>query len=61
VFKDGKLPFNVSGGLKAKGHAVYAAGMSQHVIAAIQLATPRKYLARRPATKQASHRKFAHR
>ena len=35
--KDGKLPVNVSGGLKAKGHPVGATGVSQHVIAAIQL------------------------
>ncbi|MEJ1194217.1 acetyl-CoA acetyltransferase [Pseudarthrobacter sp. CCNWLW207] len=38
VFKDGKLPVNVSGGLKAKGHPVGATGVSQHVIAAMQLA-----------------------
>lgn len=37
VFKDGKLPVNVSGGLKAKGHPVGATGVSQHVIAAMQL------------------------
>jgi acetyl-CoA C-acetyltransferase len=37
VFKDGKLPINVSGGLKAKGHPVGATGVSQHVIAALQL------------------------
>ena len=37
VFKDGKLPINVSGGLKAKGHPVGATGVSQHVIAAMQL------------------------
>ncbi|AUZ33458.1 acetyl-CoA acetyltransferase [Arthrobacter sp. PGP41] len=38
VYKDGKLPVNVSGGLKAKGHPVGATGVSQHVIAAMQLA-----------------------
>ena len=37
VFKDGKLPVNVSGGLKAKGHPVGATGVSQHVITAMQL------------------------
>lgn len=37
VFKDGKFPVNVSGGLKAKGHPVGATGVSQHVIAAMQL------------------------
>ena len=37
VFKDGKLPVNVSGGLKAKGHPVGATGVSQHVLAAMQL------------------------
>ncbi|MDR6506082.1 acetyl-CoA acetyltransferase [Arthrobacter oryzae] len=37
VFKEGKLPVNVSGGLKAKGHPVGATGVSQHVIAAMQL------------------------
>ena len=37
VFKDGMLPINVSGGLKAKGHPVGATGVSQHVIAAMQL------------------------
>ncbi|MBT8160605.1 MULTISPECIES: acetyl-CoA acetyltransferase [Arthrobacter] len=37
VYKDGRLPVNVSGGLKAKGHPVGATGVSQHVIAAMQL------------------------
>ncbi|MDQ0030612.1 acetyl-CoA acetyltransferase [Arthrobacter bambusae] len=37
VYKDGKLPINVSGGLKAKGHPVGATGVSQHVIASMQL------------------------
>ncbi|MBV8768998.1 MAG: acetyl-CoA acetyltransferase [Hyphomicrobiales bacterium] len=36
--KDGKLPVNVSGGLKAKGHPVGATGVSMHVITAMQLA-----------------------
>lgn len=38
VFPDGKRPVNVSGGLKSKGHPVGATGVSQHVIAAQQLA-----------------------
>lgn len=37
VFRDGRLPINVSGGLKAKGHPVGATGVSQHVITAMQL------------------------
>lgn len=37
VYKDGKLPVNISGGLKAKGHPVGATGVSQHVLAAMQL------------------------
>ncbi len=35
--KDGKLPINPSGGLKAKGHPVGATGVSMHVLAAMQL------------------------
>lgn len=35
---DGKLPVNVSGGLKAKGHPIGATGVSMHVITAMQLA-----------------------
>ena len=35
--KDGKLPVNVSGGLKAKGHPVGATGVSMHAISAMQL------------------------
>ncbi len=38
VEKDGRLPVNPSGGLKAKGHPVGATGVSQHVMAAMQLA-----------------------
>ena len=34
---DGKLPINPSGGLKSKGHPVGATGVSQHVMAAMQL------------------------
>ena len=37
VYKDGKLPINPSGGLKAKGHPVGATGLSQHVMACMQL------------------------
>jgi acetyl-CoA C-acetyltransferase len=35
--RNGKLPVNMSGGLKAKGHPVGATGVSMHVIAAKQL------------------------
>ena len=35
--KDGKLPVNPSGGLKAKGHPIGATGVSMHVLAAKQL------------------------
>lgn len=35
--KDGRLPVNVSGGLKAKGHPIGATGVSMHVLSAIQL------------------------
>ncbi|WP_037144095.1 acetyl-CoA acetyltransferase [Rhodococcoides fascians] len=35
--RDGKLPTNVSGGLKSKGHPIGATGVSQHVLAAMQL------------------------
>ena len=37
VHRDGKLPVNPSGGLKAKGHPVGATGVSQLVVAAMQL------------------------
>jgi acetyl-CoA C-acetyltransferase len=37
VYKDGKLPVNASGGLKAKGHPVGATGVSMHVMSARQL------------------------
>ena len=33
----GRLPVNVSGGLKAKGHPIGATGVSMHAIAAMQL------------------------
>lgn len=34
---DGRLPVNVSGGLKAKGHPIGATGVSMHVLTAMQL------------------------
>ncbi|MEM0906004.1 MAG: acetyl-CoA acetyltransferase [Pseudomonadota bacterium] len=34
---DGKLPVNVSGGLKSKGHPIGATGVSMHAITAMQL------------------------
>jgi acetyl-CoA C-acetyltransferase len=37
VQRGGRLPVNLSGGLKAKGHPVGATGVSQHVLAAMQL------------------------
>ncbi|WP_430297908.1 acetyl-CoA acetyltransferase [Sinomonas sp. B1-1] len=37
VYRGGRLPVNLSGGLKAKGHPVGATGVSQHVVAAMQL------------------------
>jgi acetyl-CoA C-acetyltransferase len=35
--RTGRLPINLSGGLKAKGHPIGATGVSQHVLAAMQL------------------------
>jgi acetyl-CoA C-acetyltransferase len=35
--RDGRLPVNPSGGLKAKGHPIGATGVSMHVLAAMQL------------------------
>jgi acetyl-CoA C-acetyltransferase len=37
VAKDGKLPVNPSGGLKAKGHPIGATGVSMHALASMQL------------------------
>jgi acetyl-CoA C-acetyltransferase len=37
VNKDGSLPINPSGGLKAKGHPIGATGVSMHALAAMQL------------------------
>jgi acetyl-CoA C-acetyltransferase len=36
--KEGRLPVNVSGGLKSKGHPIGATGVSMHAITAMQLA-----------------------
>jgi acetyl-CoA C-acetyltransferase len=35
--KDGRLPVNPSGGLKAKGHPIGATGVSMHALAMMQL------------------------
>ncbi|KMO33857.1 acetyl-CoA acetyltransferase [Methylobacterium aquaticum] len=35
--KEGKLPVNASGGLKAKGHPIGATGVSMHALSAMQL------------------------
>ncbi|HEY2131422.1 MAG TPA: acetyl-CoA acetyltransferase [Acetobacteraceae bacterium] len=35
--RDGRLPVNRSGGLKAKGHPIGATGVSMHVLSAMQL------------------------
>ena len=40
--KDGKLPVNPSGGLKAKGHPIGATGVSMHALTAMQLAGRRR-------------------
>ena len=37
VLRDGRLPVNLSGGLKSKGHPIGATGVSMHVMAAMQL------------------------
>jgi acetyl-CoA C-acetyltransferase len=37
TMKEGRLPVNPSGGLKAKGHPIGATGVSMHVLAAMQL------------------------
>jgi acetyl-CoA C-acetyltransferase len=37
VYPGGRLPVNVSGGLKAKGHPIGATGVSMHALAAMQL------------------------
>lgn len=35
--KDGRLPVNPSGGLKAKGHPIGATGVSMHIMASLQV------------------------
>ena len=35
--RDGRLPVNLSGGLKARGHPLGATGVSQHIMATMQL------------------------
>lgn len=35
--REGRLPVNLSGGLKSRGHPIGATGVSQHVMAAMQL------------------------
>ena len=40
--KDGRLPVNPSGGLKAKGHPIGATGVSMHALAAMQLTGHRR-------------------
>ncbi len=37
VYRSGKLPVNISGGLKAKGHPIGATGVSMHALVAMQL------------------------
>jgi acetyl-CoA C-acetyltransferase len=37
VYPDGRLPVNLSGGLKAKGHPIGATGVSMHALCAMQL------------------------
>ena len=37
VQRDGRLPVNVSGGLKSKGHPIGATGISMHIMASLQL------------------------
>ena len=37
TLRGGRLPINLSGGHKAKGHPIGATGVSQHVLAAMQL------------------------
>ncbi len=36
--REGRLPVNLSGGLKSKGHPIGATGVSMHIMAAMQLA-----------------------
>jgi acetyl-CoA C-acetyltransferase len=50
VMPDGRLPINLSGGLKAKGHPVGATGVSMHVLAAMQLTNQAGGMQKRGAT-----------
>jgi acetyl-CoA acetyltransferase len=55
--KDGRLPVNPSGGLKAKGHPIGATGVSMHVLSAMQLTGERRRYAGegRPARRHLQH------
>ncbi|MGP3534166.1 acetyl-CoA acetyltransferase [Microbacterium sp. RD1] len=55
VQADGRLPVNLSGGLKAKGHPVGATGVSQHVLAAMQLSGTAGEMQRPGARRAAVH------
>ena len=48
--KDGRLPVNPSGGLKAKGHPIGATGVSMHALSAMQLAGEAEGIQVRDAT-----------
>lgn len=50
VSPSGRLPVNLSGGLKAKGHPVGATGVSMHVMAARQLVADAGAMQKRDAT-----------
>ena len=50
VAPSGRLPVNLSGGLKAKGHPVGATGVSMHVMAARQLVADAGEMQKRDAT-----------
>ncbi|MGQ9371572.1 thiolase domain-containing protein [Azospirillum sp. ST 5-10] len=51
VLPDGRLPVNLSGGLKAKGHPVGATGVSMHVLVARQVLGAAGAMQRRGATR----------
>ena len=55
--KDGKLPVNPSGGLKAKGHPIGATGVSMHALTAMQLTGTRRRSAgeERPPRRHLQH------
>tara|TARA_R110002110_G_scaffold11617_7_gene55622 strand:+ start:2898 stop:4058 length:1161 start_codon:yes stop_codon:yes gene_type:complete len=50
VLRDGALPVNLSGGLKAKGHPVGATGVSMHVMVARQVTNTGADMQRKDAT-----------